>query len=202
MAHVVLFHSALGLRPGVQHFADGLRKAGHTVTTPDFYDGETFDNYEAGNGKWFAIGIPAILQKAQAAAQKLAGGLVFAGFSNGAAVAEFMAATRPNAKGALLIHGVLPIEMLQIPAWPERVPVQLHYNEKDPFRNPDSDAAFEKAVKACGASFEEFLYSGNTHLFTDPGLPDYDSTSAKLLTERVLQFLAKADKAPKGTSEF
>lgn len=40
MAHVILFHSALGLRPGVHSFAEQLRKAGHTVTTPDFYNGE------------------------------------------------------------------------------------------------------------------------------------------------------------------
>ncbi len=46
MAHIVLFHSALGLRPGVQHFADALRKAGHAVTTPDLYDGEVFDSFE------------------------------------------------------------------------------------------------------------------------------------------------------------
>jgi hypothetical protein len=34
MAEVVLFHSVLGLRPGVIA-ADRLRTAGHTVHTPD-----------------------------------------------------------------------------------------------------------------------------------------------------------------------
>src|SRR5690349_11214553 len=101
MAHIVLFHSALGLRPGVQQFADTLRKAGHSVTTPDLYDGVVFDDYKTGNAKWFAIGIPAILQKAQAACAELHDDLVFAGFSNGAAVAEFLAASHPQAKSAL-----------------------------------------------------------------------------------------------------
>ena len=191
MAHIVLFHSALGLRPGVQHFADELRKAGHTVTAPDLYNGETFDDYEAGNKKWFSLGIPAILQQAQSAIGNLDGDLVFAGFSNGAAVAEFLAATHKQTKGAFLMHGAMPLEMLQIPSWPAKVPVQLHYNDEDPFRNPDNDAALEKAVKAGGASFEEFLYAGNTHLFTDPDLPDYNEASAKLLMGRVLSFVGK-----------
>lgn len=44
MAEVVLFHSALGLRTGVAAAADRLRAAGHTVHTPDYYDGEAFDD--------------------------------------------------------------------------------------------------------------------------------------------------------------
>lgn len=192
MSHIVLFHSALGLRSGVQHLADALRKAGHAVTAPDLYDGEVFDGYQAGGSKWFAIGIPAILQKAQTACAELQDDLVFAGFSNGAAVAEFLAATHPKAKGAILMHGALPLEMLQLPSWPRHVSVQLHYNNKDPFRNPDNDAMLEKAVKASGASFEEFLYDGDTHLFTDPSLPDYDDASTRLLVERVLDFVNKS----------
>ncbi len=189
MAHIVLFHSALGLRPGVHHFADELRKAGHTVTTPDLYDGKIFDDYQSGNSEWTTIGIPAILQQAQAACSELHDDLVFAGFSNGAAVAEFLAATHPKAKGALLMHGALPLKMLQLSAWPQRVPVQLHYNDKDPFRNPNNDASLEKEVQASGAEFQEFLYSGNTHLFTDPDLPDYSEASTKLLMERALNFI-------------
>jgi dienelactone hydrolase len=192
VAHIVLFHSALGLRPGVHHFAEELRQAGHTVATPDLYGGEVFDNYETGNGKWFAIGIPALLQLAQAACAELDNALVFAGFSNGAAVAEFLAATLPKAEGALLMHGALPLEVLQIPAWSAKVPVQLHYNAQDPFRNPANDTALEKQVKASGAPFEEFLYDGNTHLFTDLDLPDYNEASSELLMERALKFLGKA----------
>ena len=197
MAHVILFHSVLGLRPGVHNFAEQLRKAGHTVTTPDLYNGEVFDDYEAGNKKWSAIGIPAILQRAQTVCAGLDGDLVCAGFSNGAAVAEFLAAVNPQVKGAILMHGALPLEMLHLPSWPKHVPVQLHYNDKDPFRDPDGEAAFEKTVKASGAGFEEFLYDGDTHLFTDPDLPDYNEASAKLLLERVLHFLSETVKESK-----
>lgn len=39
MAEIILFHSALGVRPGVTAAADRLRAAGHTVHVPDYYDG-------------------------------------------------------------------------------------------------------------------------------------------------------------------
>jgi dienelactone hydrolase len=39
MAETVLFHHAQGLTPGVAAFADELRRAGHTVHTPDLVDG-------------------------------------------------------------------------------------------------------------------------------------------------------------------
>ena len=48
MATVVLFHQALGLTPGVVAFADDLRGAGHTVHTPDLFQGRTFASIDAG----------------------------------------------------------------------------------------------------------------------------------------------------------
>ena len=50
MAEVVLFHHAQGLTPGVIAFADQLRAAGHTVHTPDLFDGHTFATLEEGLG--------------------------------------------------------------------------------------------------------------------------------------------------------
>ena len=56
MAEVVLFHHALGLTPGVTAFADDLRAAGHTVHTPDLFEGRTFGSAEAGVGHAREIG--------------------------------------------------------------------------------------------------------------------------------------------------
>src|SRR2546430_16265005 len=103
--HIVIFHSALGLRPAVSDFAARLRASGHIIQTPDLFDGEVFDNLEEGRRKRDAIGIQALIGRAQAAVASLPNELVFAGFSIGAAVAEFLAATRPGARAALLMHG-------------------------------------------------------------------------------------------------
>ena len=48
MAEVLLFHHAQGLTSGIQAFADELRVAGHTVHTPDLFDGRTFGSIDEG----------------------------------------------------------------------------------------------------------------------------------------------------------
>src|SRR3954454_4083723 len=58
MAEVVVFHHAQGLTPGVTTFADELRHAGHTVHTPDLFDGRTFSTIEDGMAYAEKIGFP------------------------------------------------------------------------------------------------------------------------------------------------
>jgi|WetSurMetagenome_2_1015567.scaffolds.fasta_scaffold06963_8 hypothetical protein len=48
MSHIALFHSALGLRPGIRSFAEQLRQSGHTVIMPDLYQGEIFEDSGSG----------------------------------------------------------------------------------------------------------------------------------------------------------
>ena len=48
MAEVLLFHHAMGQTEGFHAFADELRGAGHTVHTPDLFDGRTFGSIEEG----------------------------------------------------------------------------------------------------------------------------------------------------------
>ena len=50
MAEILLYHHVLGLTPGVVAFADRLRSAGHTVHTPDLFEGRIFDELEKGMG--------------------------------------------------------------------------------------------------------------------------------------------------------
>lgn len=144
MAEIVLFHSALGLRPGVFAFADRLRQSGHTVHTPDLYGGSrapaatTFDDYGQASAYVASIGYPELMARSRAAVAELPAELVYAGFSNGGASAELLAATRPGARAAVLLHAALPPEVLGISRWPGAVPVQVHYAEHDPFRSPDS----------------------------------------------------------------
>lgn len=137
MAEVVLFHSVLGLRPGVIAAADRLRAAGHTVHTPDYYDGEVFDDLDDGARKRDALGYQEIARRAREVVAGLPAGLVFAGFSMGAVPAELLAAGRPGALGAVLMHGAAPVEGLSeffgVDRWPEGVPVQVHYAAEDPW---------------------------------------------------------------------
>ncbi len=192
MAEIVLFHSALGLRPGVIAAADRLREAGHTVHAPDYYDGEVFDDLDEGLRKRDALGYAEIVRRAREAVADLPAGLVFAGFSLGAVPAELLAAARPGARGALLMHAAIPVEELGefgVERWPAGVPVQVHYAVEDPWVEAEEVAALGDAVGRAGVAFEEHTYPGSGHLFADPDLPEYDRASSEAMWRRVLAFL-------------
>ncbi len=195
MTDIVLFHSVLGLRPGVSEAAERLRAGGHTVHTPDLYRGEaTFDDYEPAMAFVQAMGYPELMARTNASVADLPADVVYAGFSNGGVSAELLAGTRPGAKGALLWHAAIPLPELGLADWPGSVPVQVHYSLKDPFRSQDEIDPFAADVQRSGASYEFFEYPGSGHLFTDPSLPDeYDAASAELLFSRSLEFLDAID---------
>ena len=198
MAEVVVFHSVLGLRPGVIAAADRLRAAGHTIHTPNLFDGEVFDDLDDGQRKEEALGYQEIARRAKEAVAELPAGLVFAGFSLGAVHAELLAASRPGALGAVLMHGAVPVEGLReffgVDRWPEGVPVQVHYAALDPWVEADEEVVpLGDDVRGAGAAFEAHAYPCSGHLFADPALPEYDRASSEAMWERVLAFLDRID---------
>jgi len=186
---VVVYHSAYGLRPAVIEFADKLRLAGHIVHTPDLYDGEVFSDRNEVVRKIQELGFDKLLERAAAAVEKLPHSLVYAGFSNGGACAELLAATRPGARGAILMHAPLMVRDLGWKVWPSNVPVQVHFADKDPIRNQAVVDALGVKVRQSGSNFEQFDYDAPGHLFSDSALPAYDANAAELMTTRVLDFL-------------
>ncbi len=187
MAEVVLFHHAQGLTDGVAAFADELRAAGHTVHTPDLYEGRTFASIDEGVAHARETGFGTIQERGRAAGEALAAHVVYGGFSLGVMSAQALAQTRPGARGALLMSGALPPSEFGS-GWPAGVPVQMHAMAEDPWMEEDLDAAREIAATVPGA--ELFLYPGSGHLFADNSLSDYDEAAAALLMQRVLAFLA------------
>jgi dienelactone hydrolase len=189
MAEVVLFHHAQGLTPGLVVFADELRRAGHTVHTPDLFDGRTFATIEEGMAYAEQIGFPdKVIEHGVQAVEGLPAGLVYAGFSLGVLPAQKLAQTRPGARGALLFYSCVPVSVFG--SWPNGVPVQVHGMDADPIfvGEGDIDAARELVDQAEDA--ELFLYPGDQHYFADSSLPSFDPDAAALLTSRVLDFLS------------
>ena len=194
MTEVVLYHHVQGLTEGVRSFADELRRAGHTVHTPDLFDGQTFGTLEEGMEFARGAGFGALADRGMAAAAGIGPDVVYAGFSFGVTIAQRLAQTRPGARGALLVYSCLPVSEFG-EAWPADVPVQVHGKEDDEFFLEDLDAA--RALVDSRDRAELFVYPGTEHLFADSSLPAYDPTAAALLTERVLAFLDEVQAAEK-----
>lgn len=189
MAEVVLFHHALGLTPGVTAFADTLRQAGHTVHTPDLFDGHTFDDLEQGMAFVEEMGFEEVIVRGERAVSGLPADLVYAGFSLGVLPAQKLAQTRAGARGALLFYSCVPVSAFGT-AWPERMPVQVHGMDADPIFVGDGDIDAARELVAEAEEAELFLYPGDQHTFADSSLPSYDARATALLTQRVLSFLA------------
>jgi dienelactone hydrolase len=192
MTEVLLFHHIQGLTDGIVALADELRESGHTVHTPDLFDGRTFDTIEEGFAYAQGLG-EAPDATADSAAAALPETLVYAGFSWGVGPAQRLAQTRAGARGALLYEACYPISgKYAFGRWPDGVPVQIHGKENDQFfaHEGDIDAARELVTVVGPELGELFTYPGDEHLFLDRSLPTYDADAAALATQRTLQLLS------------
>src|SRR5439155_27300961 len=104
MTEVLLYHHVQGLTEGVRAFADELRQAGHTVNTPDLFDGRTFDTIEEGMAFAREAGFGVLAERGVATADGIRPEAVYAGFSPGAVVAQPLAQTRSGARRGLAAH--------------------------------------------------------------------------------------------------
>jgi len=192
MADVVLFHHVQGLTEGVLAFAEGLREAGHTVHTPDLFEGERPASVDDGIAHVQKLGDEVLQPRADAAIADLPAGLVYAGFSWGAGVAQQFAQLRSGARGALLYESCIPVTgEWAFGPWPDGVPVQIHGMDQDPIfaLEGDLDAARELVVTVGAPTAELFVYPGDGHLFTDSSLPSYDADATALVLQRSRAFL-------------
>jgi len=186
MTDIVLFHHAQGLTEGVRSLADDLRSDGHTVHTPDLYEGRTFATTDDGVAHARSIGFGTIAERGRVALDGLPERLVYAGISLGVMSAQEGAQTRPGALGAVFFSGCFPPAEFES-GWPEGVPLQIHMMERDEWLEEDLGAARTLAEETKDA--ELFLYDGDRHLFMDPSTSDYDETTAALAKDRVRALL-------------
>ena len=184
MADVLLLHHALGLTPGVQAFAAELRSAGHAVTTPDLFDGETFSEIQDGVNHAEAIGFPNLIAKGVDLARELPDGGFVAGISLGALPAQAIAHTKPGVAGLVLLHGGdVPVGTFG-EVWPTSVAVQIHLAEGDEWCPIDDAREFAEATDA-----ELHVYPGDGHLFTDSSFHEYHEAATASVLGRMLTFL-------------
>jgi dienelactone hydrolase len=192
MAIVAIFHSALGVRPGLVEFANKLKTIGREVHIVDQYDGQVFDDYDEAGAYVDVVGFPELMTRAIRGVADRPDGFVAIGFSNGAGMAEFVAANRP-VSGVVMAGGALPLETIGI-TWPEGVPAQIHSTVDDPRRDQDAIDSVKRAVEEAGGTVEVFDYPGSGHLFADSSMPDeYQPAETELMLSRIKDFLDVID---------
>jgi dienelactone hydrolase len=190
MAEILLLHHVQGLTPGLVDFAAALRSAGHTVHTPDLFDGRTFATIEQGLAHAKSVGFATLHERASGAAAALPEALVYLGFSIGVMDAQRLAQTRAGAAGAVLLDSCAPLGEFA-PGWPAGVPVQIHGGDADSFFMDEGDIEAARQVVAAADDGELFTYAGCGHLFADASSQAYDAGAAALVEQRVLDFLAR-----------
>jgi dienelactone hydrolase len=194
MAEVVLFHHVQGLTDGMRAFAERLGAGGHTVHTPDLFNGERPATVDDGIAYVQTVGDEVLGERADRVVAGLPEGLVYAGFSWGGATAQRFAQTRPGASGALLYEACIPLTGdWAFGPWPDAVPVQVHGMDADPFFALEGDLeAARELVETVGPGLAElFVYPGDRHLFSDSSLPSYDAGAAALVLQRSREFLGR-----------
>lgn len=187
MTEMILFHHIQGLTPGVQAFAQQLRAAGHTVHTPDLFEGRTFDSMEAGQEFVGSIGFEEVRERGTRAAQDLPATVVYGGFSLGVMPAQMLLQTRPGALGGLFYHSFA--DPTWFGEWPQGVPAQIHSMDADPFFVDEGDIDAARPFVESHEGVEMFLYPGDQHLFTDNSLAAYDEGATQLVLKRSLELL-------------
>ncbi|MBD3783399.1 MAG: dienelactone hydrolase family protein [Micrococcales bacterium] len=189
MTEILLLHHIQGLTEGVVTLADSFRSVGHTVHTPDLFEGRTFGSIDEGAEYVGSVGWDVMRGRGVAAADGLPDGLVVAGISLGVMAAQQLAQNRPGVAGALLYEAFA--DPSNFGSWPEGLPVQVHGMADDPFfgKEGDLDAAREFVDGRAGA--ELFVYPGDVHLFVDRSLPSYDAEATRLVVERSLAMLER-----------
>jgi dienelactone hydrolase len=183
MAHVVLFHSILGLRPIERAIAAHFAEAGHSVSLPDLFNGKSTDDYDEGFALRKAFPTDDILSAASTAVLAAPEEAVLAGVSFGASLIGAFWELRPKMAGALIIAGTVDWRS------PRRAsfPVCAHIAEPDPF---DDEAYFAGwAAEKGEVALEMHRYGGVGHYFLDPALPDYGSDAARRCLALSVAFL-------------
>jgi dienelactone hydrolase len=192
MVDVLLFHHSLGQTPAFEWFADRLRGAGHSVTTPDLFEGKTFETIDAGMATVESIGFDQLIERGVRAADGSPHQVVYVGISMGVLPAQKLAQTKPGALGAVFISSCVPTQYFS-DGWPSDVPVRIYGTDADPIFVGEGDIEAAREIVASAADAELITYPGDEHLLVQVEPPARDDAAANAVVASVLAFLVELE---------
>ena len=193
---VMVIHENRGLNPHIEDVTRRAAQAGYLAIAPDALSplGGTVEDADkardmfskldaAKNLTNFVKGVDYAAVRADST-----GKVGCVGFCWGGAMANNLAVNAPNLKAAVAFYGRQPVaeDVSKIKA-----AVQLHYGGLDERVNAGS-AAYEKALKDAGKTYELYMYDNVNHAFHNDTAPTrYNEEAAKLAWSRTLAFFEK-----------
>jgi len=188
MVHLAVLHHALGLTEGVRDFARRLQADGREVSTPDLFDGHTFERIEDGVAYAERVGMSELMARGLAAVPPGPAPLLVVGISLGVLAAQAIAQQRSGMRGAVLVAACLPHRSLG-ERWPDDVPVHVHAMEHDPWFADGGDREAADELVAVDREARLVLHPGAAHLFVDATLPDFDAVACAAVIASVEEML-------------
>ena len=189
MAEVLLFHHAQGQTEGFMAFADELRQAGHTVHTPDLFDGRTFGTIDEGMAHVGRARLRRDHRPRRAGRER-----VWATSSSTPASRSASCRRRSSRRRAGARAGrCSSTPACRCPSSGRRGRPTCRCRSTgwtaDPFFVDEGDIDAAREIVESTENGELYLYPGDQHYFADSSLPSYDAGATALLTRRVLDFL-------------
>ena len=111
------------------------------------------------------------------------------GFCMGGALSLASAVNCPNIAAAAPFYGIPNEQLADVSKC--KVPLQLHFGEKDDIVGFSSLADYNKLtekLKTAGVNFEGYIYATG-HAFTNPSNPNYSAEFTKQAFDRVYEFM-------------
>ncbi|MGV8967157.1 MAG: dienelactone hydrolase family protein [Cellulomonas sp.] len=185
---VVVVHDWYGPLPHLAEFADELTMAGFDVELVDLYDGVTTDDPGRAEVLAEALDGADALEQIAAAAERLRDvGATYVGavgFSLGGSLVLRVAADG-DFDAVVVYYATCDLD----DAATLSCPVQLHLAQDDEFELPQDVDDFVAAVRAGGATLDDFVYPGTEHSFANADVALSDPHAAEIALARTIGFL-------------
>ena len=189
---VVVIQEWWGLNDQIKGVADRVASAGYRALVPDLYRGKvTLDAAEAKHMMTNLNFADAATQDIYGAAQYLkqsSGKVGVVGFCMGGALTVLGAMYVKDADACSSWYGFPPEQAGDVKTI--RVPLQLHFAEKDQSFPPEGARALEAKLKQGNVPFESYWYDAG-HAFGNEKGQNYHAQHAARAWERTMEFFAK-----------
>jgi carboxymethylenebutenolidase len=189
---VVVIQEWWGLNDQIKGVAERLAALGYRALVPDLYKGKlALDAAEAKHLMTNLDFADAATQDIRAASQYLkqsSAKVGVVGFCMGGALTVLAALYVQEANACSSWYGFPPEQAGDVRTI--RVPLQLHFAEKDASFPPDGARALEAKLKEGKVPFESYWYDAG-HAFGNEQGANYNAQAAKLAWDRTIEFFAK-----------